>query len=56
MDSRKILRYVFMLLLTLIAVSSIAYDKLDMKDIITITLFVTLCFLFIDLYYPVVIV
>jgi heme/copper-type cytochrome/quinol oxidase subunit 4 len=56
MDSRKLFRYLFMFLLTLVAVSSIAYDKLDKKDIITITMFVTLCFMFIDLYYPVVVI
>ena len=51
---RKILRYLFMLLLTGIGVYYISANKLDTKDIITLLLFIMSCFIFIDMYYPVV--
>ena len=51
---RKILRYLFMLLMISIGVSYIANNKLDTKDIITLILFIMACFIFIDMYYPIV--
>ena len=54
MNYIKLFRYLFMFLLTLVGVSSISYTKLNKHDILTITMFATLCFMFIDLYYPVV--
>lgn len=52
---RKILRYGFMFFLSYIAISSVSYGKLDTKDILTIAMFIMICFLFMDLYYPIVI-
>jgi len=51
---RKIFRYLFMLLLTGIGVYYISACKLDTADIITLMLFIMSCFIFIDMYYPVV--
>ena len=51
---RKIFRYLFMLLLTWIGVSYIASNKLSTTEITTLILFIVACFIFIDMYYPVV--
>ena len=56
MNMRKLFRYLFMFMLTFLAVSSISDEKLNKYDLIILSMFATLCFLFIDLYYPVVIV
>lgn len=50
----KIFRYLFMLLLTWVGVYYISANKLDTSDIITLLLFIMSCFIFIDIYYPVV--
>lgn len=51
---RKILRYLFMLLLIWIGVLYISGNKLDTIDIITLILFVMSCYIFIDIYFPVI--
>lgn len=52
--TRKIVRYVIMLLLIWLGITYITYEKLSNEDIIVIVLFVMICFIFLDLYYPVV--
>jgi hypothetical protein len=52
--TRKAFRYLFMLALTWIGVSYIASGKLDTRDTVTLLLFIMSCFIFIDMYYPVV--
>ena len=51
---RKILRYLFMLLLTGVGVYYISAGKLNTRDIVTLLLFFMACFIFVDMYYPVV--
>jgi hypothetical protein len=53
--TRKIIRYVFMVALIWLGVAYISAGKLDTYDVITLVLFVTACFIFIDMYYPVVV-
>ena len=49
---RKILRYAFMLILTWIGIVYITAGKLDTCDIVTLLMFIIICFMFIDMYYP----
>lgn len=51
---RKVVRYLLMLILIALGVSYIGHDKLSTCDVVTLVMFVTVCFLFLDLYYPVV--
>ena len=51
---RKIFRYAFMLILIWIGVAYISAGKLNTYDVITLILFVMACFIFIDMYYPIV--
>lgn len=51
---RKIIRYSFMFLLTWIGVLYISANKLSTTDIIILALFIMCCFIFIDMYYPIV--
>lgn len=52
--TRKIIRYLMMLLLIWLGITYITYEKLSTEDTIVIILFVMICFIFIDLYYPIV--
>ena len=51
---RKIFRYAFMLILIWIGVAYISAGKLNTYDVITLILFIMACFIFIDMYYPIV--
>lgn len=51
---KKILRYLLMFLLAFIGTKYIAADKLNNYDILSIVMFITICFAFIDMYIPVV--
>ena len=51
---RRVFRYVFMFLLVLIITAVLTYGKLELLDWIVLALLITACFLFIDLYYPIV--
>ncbi|AYV84217.1 MAG: hypothetical protein Hyperionvirus19_41 [Hyperionvirus sp.] len=52
--TRKIIRYILMLVLIWLGITYLTYGKLSNEDIVVIVLFVMICFMFIDLYYPIV--
>lgn len=51
---RRFLRYIFMFLLVFISSVLVCGAKLTTMDIIMLSMLITICFLFLDLYYPIV--
>lgn len=51
---KKILRYLSMFLLAFLGTKYIASDKLNNYDILSIVMFITICFAFLDMYFPLV--
>lgn len=54
MEYNKIFRYVFMLLLIWVGVTYITYGQLERIQIATIILFIMACFIFLELYFPII--
>lgn len=52
MIKQKIIRYLLMLILVTAGITFLTYDKLSNAEIINLVLLMMICFIFIDLYFP----
>lgn len=55
MYERRFFRYIFMFLLVSFSTTALLCDKIETSDIITLAMLMMMCFIFMDLYYPIVI-
>lgn len=53
--TRKIIRYILILLSVYLGVSYMMSNKLDTVDILSIVFYVAVCFALLDMYYPIVV-
>lgn len=50
---RKIFKYLFMVLLTSLGITYISVNKLNRTELVSVIMYVIICFIFLDMYYPV---
>jgi len=55
MHERRFFRYIFMFLLISFSTSALLCGKIDTLDIVTLAMLIMICFIFMDLYYPIII-
>lgn len=54
-DTRRVIRYISMFVLVLTVTFGLTHNKLEQYEWILLALAIMICFLFIDLYYPIVV-